>query len=168
MLAFHDSRSQPHPVYTLHNHTAIATADRGTQPSNCDISREVTSIAFQPSKPIPQPNGIGGDGFESPPPLFTSNLKMASTKELQLGWIGLGSMGLAMAINIQKHLQRNNLPALHYTNRTLSRGDPLKEIGGIPFQSIRELVQASDVVFISVRSCPCLLALAECVALTQM
>jgi 3-hydroxyisobutyrate dehydrogenase-like beta-hydroxyacid dehydrogenase len=76
---------------------------------------------------------------------------MASTETHQLGWIGLGSMGLAMAINIQKHLRKIGSPALHYTNRTLSRGDPLKEIGGILSESIAELVQSSDVIFISVR-----------------
>jgi 3-hydroxyisobutyrate dehydrogenase-like beta-hydroxyacid dehydrogenase len=75
---------------------------------------------------------------------------MASTEDLQLGWIGLGSMGLAMAINIQKRLQQDSQPALHYTNRTLSRGDLLKEMGGVPFLSIGELAQKSDLVFISV------------------
>jgi hypothetical protein len=85
------------------------------------------------------------------PIVFVTAVKMASTETHELGWIGLGSMGLAMATNIQKHLRKIGSPALHYTNRTLSRGDPLKEIGGIPSESIGELVQISGVIFISVR-----------------
>ncbi|KAF2691211.1 6-phosphogluconate dehydrogenase-like protein NAD-binding protein [Lentithecium fluviatile CBS 122367] len=75
---------------------------------------------------------------------------MAFTNDLQLGWIGLGSMGFAMATNIQTYLSQSNQLPLHYTNRTLSRGNLLKEDGGVPCQSVRELVQKSDVVFISV------------------
>jgi 3-hydroxyisobutyrate dehydrogenase-like beta-hydroxyacid dehydrogenase len=77
---------------------------------------------------------------------------MSSSSPLRLGWIGLGSMGAAMANNIQKHLNENDMPALLYTNRTLSRGDSLKEIGGIPCESVEELVQKSDIIFISVSS----------------
>jgi 3-hydroxyisobutyrate dehydrogenase-like beta-hydroxyacid dehydrogenase len=77
---------------------------------------------------------------------------MATQDSLRLGWIGLGSMGLAMATNIQKHLKEKDLPSLKYWNRTLSRGDPLKELGGNPCPSIEELVQGCDIVFISV--CP--------------
>ncbi|CAI6241581.1 unnamed protein product [Periconia digitata] len=69
---------------------------------------------------------------------------------LKIGWIGLGSMGLAMATNMQKHLSEKSLPPLHYTNRTLSRGDLLKSIGGIPCQTVAEVVQNSDLIFISV------------------
>jgi len=76
---------------------------------------------------------------------------MTSDETTQLGWIGLGSMGLAMAMNIQKYLHHNKLPALRYTNRTLSRGDSLGELGAIPAESIREIVEKSDIVFIAVR-----------------
>lgn len=75
---------------------------------------------------------------------------MSSSASLQLGWIGLGSMGLAMATNIQKHLTKHDWPPLLYTNRTISRGAPLAEIGGVPCSSIAELAQTCDVVFISV------------------
>lgn len=78
---------------------------------------------------------------------------MTSTVEPRLGWIGLGSMGRAMAINIQRHLKQKQLPPLKYWNRTISRGDAVKDEGGIPSQSIAELSQNSDVVFISVSSC---------------
>ncbi|KAL1791973.1 hypothetical protein ACET3X_009724 [Alternaria dauci] len=75
---------------------------------------------------------------------------MSTQEPLRLGWIGLGSMGLAMASNIQKYLKKHNLPPLGYWNRTLSRGDSLRDIGGMPCLSIADLVQNCDVVFISV------------------
>ncbi|KAF2121007.1 NAD binding domain of 6-phosphogluconate dehydrogenase-domain-containing protein [Lophiotrema nucula] len=75
---------------------------------------------------------------------------MSLDKSLCLGWIGLGSMGLAMATNIQKYLIANDMPSLCYSNRTLSRGDSLQEIGGVPCQSVGELVQMCDVILISV------------------
>ncbi|KAF2800921.1 hypothetical protein K505DRAFT_263006 [Melanomma pulvis-pyrius CBS 109.77] len=75
---------------------------------------------------------------------------MSDSKSLRLGWIGLGSMGLAMALNIQKYLSENKFPALRYSNRTLSRGEPLEKLGGVPCQSIAELGQSCDVIFISV------------------
>jgi 3-hydroxyisobutyrate dehydrogenase-like beta-hydroxyacid dehydrogenase len=61
-------------------------------------------------------------------------------------------MGLAMATNIQKYLRQQNLPQLKYWNRTLSRGDDLKDIGGTSCRSIADLVQSCDVIFISVSS----------------
>ncbi|CAE7011201.1 hypothetical protein CFE70_002020 [Pyrenophora teres f. teres 0-1] len=75
---------------------------------------------------------------------------MSLSKELRLGWIGLGSMGLAMATNMQNHITQQALPPLKYWNRTLSRGDTLKANGAIPRLSIGELVQQCDIIFISV------------------
>ncbi|KAF2651931.1 NAD(P)-binding protein [Lophiostoma macrostomum CBS 122681] len=72
-----------------------------------------------------------------------------SSQPQRLGWLGLGSMGLAMAQNVQKHLAKNGLPALHYYNRTLARGEPLAEIGGVPCNGIKDLVDSCDVIFIS-------------------
>ncbi|RMZ69015.1 hypothetical protein GMOD_00002920 [Pyrenophora seminiperda CCB06] len=76
---------------------------------------------------------------------------MTSSTELRLGWIGLGSMGLAMATNMQTHITQQALPSLKYWNRTLSRGHGLKANGAIPSPSIGELVQQCDIIFISVR-----------------
>jgi 3-hydroxyisobutyrate dehydrogenase-like beta-hydroxyacid dehydrogenase len=59
-------------------------------------------------------------------------------------------MGLAMATNIQKHLTQHDSPPLKYWNRTLSRGDSLKDIGSTPCSSIADLIQNCDVIFISV------------------
>ncbi|KUJ23758.1 NAD(P)-binding protein [Mollisia scopiformis] len=67
----------------------------------------------------------------------------------QLGWIGLGSMGIGMAKNLQKHLKSTGAPALCFTNRTMSRGASLEELGGEPYQSVVEVIQNSDIVFTS-------------------
>ncbi|KAF2131444.1 NAD(P)-binding protein [Dothidotthia symphoricarpi CBS 119687] len=75
---------------------------------------------------------------------------MTSSENPRLGWIGLGSMGLGMANNMQKHLKEKDMPSMRYWNRTLSRGEALQEIGGIPCQSIGDLVQNCDIIFISV------------------
>ncbi|KAA8625515.1 MmsB 3-hydroxyisobutyrate dehydrogenase [Pyrenophora tritici-repentis] len=75
---------------------------------------------------------------------------MSLPKELRLGWIGLGSMGLAMATNMQNYITQQILPPLKYWNRTLSRGDTLKVNGAVPSSSIVDLFQQCDIIFISV------------------
>jgi 3-hydroxyisobutyrate dehydrogenase-like beta-hydroxyacid dehydrogenase len=84
---------------------------------------------------------------------MTTNIhaNMSPSESPRFGWIGLGSMGLAMSINLQKHLAEKSLPALQYWNRTISRGDALKQIGGMPCESPETLVQNCDIVCISVR-----------------
>ncbi|RGP79021.1 oxidoreductase yfjr [Fusarium longipes] len=67
----------------------------------------------------------------------------------QIGWIGLGSMGLPMATNLQKHLSSNKTSNLIYFNRTISRGDPLKDVGAQPALSAKDLVDKSDIIFLS-------------------
>ncbi|KAI1455416.1 6-phosphogluconate dehydrogenase [Annulohypoxylon moriforme] len=69
---------------------------------------------------------------------------MATT---QLGWIGLGSMGIGMSKNLQKYLLNSNAPSLVYTNRTLARGESLKAIGGIPLKTVSEVATKSDIIF---------------------
>ncbi|KAH6720689.1 NAD binding domain of 6-phosphogluconate dehydrogenase-domain-containing protein [Leptodontidium sp. MPI-SDFR-AT-0119] len=75
---------------------------------------------------------------------------MASQKQPALGWIGLGSMGLNMAKNLQKNLTATGGPALNFTNRTLSRGVALVELGGVPCATIAEVISKSDIVFSSI------------------
>jgi 3-hydroxyisobutyrate dehydrogenase-like beta-hydroxyacid dehydrogenase len=60
-------------------------------------------------------------------------------------------MGLAMAKNIQKYLNTAGYHPLVYTNRTMARGASLEELNGIPFRSIAEVVQKSDIIFSSVK-----------------
>ncbi|WQF78933.1 Putative 6-phosphogluconate dehydrogenase, NADP-binding, 6-phosphogluconate dehydrogenase, domain 2 [Colletotrichum destructivum] len=65
----------------------------------------------------------------------------------QVGWIGLGSMGIGMSRNLQKFISSSGAPSLIYTNRTLSRGDSLKELGAIPAETVGEVARKSDVIF---------------------
>ncbi|KAJ6044833.1 uncharacterized protein N7446_003027 [Penicillium canescens] len=72
-----------------------------------------------------------------------------TTSNPQVGWIGLGSMGLAMAQNVQQFLHREKKPGLRFWNRTASRGAPLESIGAVGCHSIAQLVRQCDLVFIS-------------------
>ncbi|KAK2766620.1 hypothetical protein CKAH01_15423 [Colletotrichum kahawae] len=72
-----------------------------------------------------------------------------STPHPRLGWIGLGSMGIGMAVNLQKHLAQNGAPSLQYHNRTMSQGEPLEIIGGIPRPEVKHLLANSDIIFMS-------------------
>ncbi|KAL5333265.1 hypothetical protein BJX70DRAFT_72462 [Aspergillus crustosus] len=66
----------------------------------------------------------------------------------RIGWYGLGSMGLAMATNLQKHLAtKSSLNPLLYSNRTLSRGDPLKALGASSETSFPKLVAQCGIIF---------------------
>ncbi len=64
--------------------------------------------------------------------------------------MGLGSMGLAMASNLQNHLQSTKQPALLCTNRTISKGNLLSELGAKLYENVPELAQNSDIIFLSV------------------
>ncbi|RAK98148.1 NAD(P)-dependent oxidoreductase [Aspergillus ibericus CBS 121593] len=74
----------------------------------------------------------------------------ASANHPRLGWIGLGSMGQAMAVNLQTHLSRTNAPSLHFYNRTEARGLPLREIGGTQSPNIQSLIAKVDICFLAV------------------
>ncbi|KAL0932705.1 uncharacterized protein CTRU02_211668 [Colletotrichum truncatum] len=80
---------------------------------------------------------------------MASNSTAASTPHPRLGWIGLGSMGIGMATNLQKHLAERKAPCLQFHNRTMSRGDPLQDIGGVPRPDIKDLVVSADIIFMS-------------------
>lgn len=56
-------------------------------------------------------------------------------------------MGLAMASNLQRHLAAKQALGLLYSNRTLSRGEPLRELGGVPSKDFAEVVQKSGIIF---------------------
>lgn len=57
-----------------------------------------------------------------------------------------------MALNLQKHLASRGLPPLRYSNRTLSRGESLREAGGLPERDFETLVLKSSVIFTMVVS----------------
>ncbi|KAL4762670.1 NAD(P)-dependent oxidoreductase [Aspergillus foveolatus] len=66
----------------------------------------------------------------------------------RIGWYGLGSMGLAMATNLQKHLAtKSTLNSLLYSNRTMSRGESLKALGAKPETNFSKLVAQCGIIF---------------------
>lgn len=56
-------------------------------------------------------------------------------------------MGIGMAKNLQKYLTSVSAPALIYTNRTLARGEALKELGGVPVETVTEVAKKSSIIF---------------------
>lgn len=60
---------------------------------------------------------------------------------------GLGSMGLAMANNLQCHLVAKKVPGLLYSNRTVARGNPLQALGGTPEGSFEKVVGQCGIIF---------------------
>lgn len=56
-------------------------------------------------------------------------------------------MGIGMAFNLQKHLQETKQPSLHYSNRTLSKGESLKTAGGVEEPNYAALVKSCDIIF---------------------
>lgn len=56
-------------------------------------------------------------------------------------------MGLAMASNLQRHLAAKKALSLVYSNRTLSRGEPLRALGGVPSHTFEEVVKKSNIIF---------------------
>ncbi|KAK8062390.1 hypothetical protein PG997_014487 [Apiospora hydei] len=80
-----------------------------------------------------------------------------------VGWIGLGSMGSAMAKNIQKHLATAgmNQPPLRVYNRTASRCAALEELGAKRCESVAKLARDSDIVFISSSADDAVLSIVE-------
>ncbi|KAF7159823.1 hypothetical protein CNMCM6106_007202 [Aspergillus hiratsukae] len=65
----------------------------------------------------------------------------------RIGWYGLGSMGLAMATNLQRHLATKRALNLVYSNRTMARGDTLKSLGALPEPSFPNLVAQCGIIF---------------------
>lgn len=59
-------------------------------------------------------------------------------------------MGNAMAKNMQKHLADKGQSPLYFWNRTASKGEQLKRLGGVECESIAAVVNSSDIIFISV------------------
>ncbi|KAI4604342.1 hypothetical protein KJ359_000477 [Pestalotiopsis sp. 9143b] len=56
-------------------------------------------------------------------------------------------MGLGMSKNLQNKLSSTGAQPLVYTNRTLSRGEPLKALGAVPAETVTEVARKSDIIF---------------------
>ncbi|KAK7424045.1 hypothetical protein QQX98_000655 [Neonectria punicea] len=67
----------------------------------------------------------------------------------KVGWYGLGSMGLFMALNLHKKLKSDG-SALTYSNRTLSKGEVLSQAGALPKNGMTELGRECDDIFLMV------------------
>ncbi|KAJ5576970.1 hypothetical protein N7535_003896 [Penicillium sp. DV-2018c] len=65
----------------------------------------------------------------------------------RIGWYGLGSMGLAMASNLQRHLATKKALSLIYSNRTMSRGATLQALGGVSEPNFEKLVSSCGIIF---------------------
>jgi 3-hydroxyisobutyrate dehydrogenase-like beta-hydroxyacid dehydrogenase len=59
--------------------------------------------------------------------------------------IGLGNMGFEMALNLQTFLSSQNQNILYY-NRTIERGQSIKNLGGVP-ASLTEIADKCSIVF---------------------
>ncbi|KAE8369018.1 3-hydroxyisobutyrate dehydrogenase [Aspergillus caelatus] len=73
-----------------------------------------------------------------------------ATTDPRFGWIGLGSMGLAMALNLHSHLSHIGAPPLCFYNRTEARGQPILDKGGVQSASVQDLIAQVDICFIAV------------------
>ncbi|WVR07075.1 hypothetical protein IAU60_004114 [Kwoniella sp. DSM 27419] len=73
------------------------------------------------------------------------------SQALRLGYIGLGSMGLPMAINLTKYISSNGLTPLSVWNRSTSKYDKLREGAPATYfaERMEELVGRCDVIFTS-------------------
>ncbi|KAJ1724413.1 hypothetical protein LPJ53_001313 [Coemansia erecta] len=72
-----------------------------------------------------------------------------STAGLRIGFIGLGNMGQAMALNMQNHRVASGNPPISVYNRTPSKAIPLAEKGAVVCESPSAVAASSDVVFLS-------------------
>ena len=77
-------------------------------------------------------------------------------------------MGLPMATNLQKHLSSSESSNLIYFNRTISRGDPLKDLGAQPASSPGDLVSKCDIIFFSLADDSALDATLDAISSNQL
>ncbi|KAI8320533.1 hypothetical protein GQ54DRAFT_263380 [Martensiomyces pterosporus] len=67
----------------------------------------------------------------------------------RIGWIGLGKMGIEIALNLQAHRAAQNLSPIRVYNRTTSKCRAVEDKGAVVSSSPVELARDSDVVFTS-------------------
>jgi len=77
---------------------------------------------------------------------------------MQIGFLGLGNMGLLMSQNLHKHLTSQSLPPLIVHNRTASRADTIVAQGAIFESDLSRLSQRCDVIFTSLSNDDAVLA----------
>ena len=68
----------------------------------------------------------------------------------QVGFIGLGQMGIFMAANLAKYLTQCDLPCLHVWNRSVEKSQALSRLVDVAIvASPQDMVQQCDIVFTS-------------------
>ncbi|TDZ17476.1 Glyoxylate/succinic semialdehyde reductase 1 [Colletotrichum orbiculare MAFF 240422] len=77
-----------------------------------------------------------------------------------VGWYGLGSMGLPMALNLHKKLQQHG-SSLTFSNRTVAKGADLVDAGAAARDSIVEVAQVCSDIFTMVSADAVLQSLVE-------
>ncbi|KAL7655728.1 hypothetical protein ACMYSQ_004872 [Aspergillus niger] len=111
-----------------------------------------------------RPHELGACTVQYTQTFFGKNIRYSQTRMSpsisQVGWYGLGSMGLGMSLNLQRYLQAKNLPPLRYSNRTISKGDILRDAGAVP-EEFDALVQKSNVIFTMISTDDVLIDLLE-------
>ncbi|GAA96143.1 uncharacterized protein L969DRAFT_91597 [Mixia osmundae IAM 14324] len=94
---------------------------------------------------------VAKDKRPSPAPstsyLHTQAVNMV--EKIQLGFIGLGNMGAAMANNLNKWARDEQLPALLVYNRTRSKCDAVEKQGAVVAASAGEIASKCDLVITS-------------------
>ncbi|KAF9091999.1 hypothetical protein BGX27_001921 [Mortierella sp. AM989] len=73
---------------------------------------------------------------------------MTDQRDIRIGWIGLGEMGLGMAINLQKYLASHS-SYLTVWNRSPGKTDSVQELGAHVASSLEDLVSKNNVIFTS-------------------
>ncbi|KAJ2308750.1 hypothetical protein IWW55_000253 [Coemansia sp. RSA 2706] len=73
----------------------------------------------------------------------------SDTASVRVGWIGLGTMGLEMARNLQRHRASTGQTPITVYNRTQSKCAAVVEHGAHTVTSPAQVADASDVVFLS-------------------
>lgn len=66
----------------------------------------------------------------------------------RIGFIGLGSMGVHMATNLQKTLAKSNRKLVVW-NRTISKAESMKDTGVEIASSAEDVVDKADIIFVS-------------------
>ncbi|CAG8626848.1 11627_t:CDS:2 [Funneliformis mosseae] len=67
----------------------------------------------------------------------------------RIAFVGLGSMGLPMAINLQNYLKSQDKEPLIVYNRTTSKTESVVEIGAITAESLDQVVERANIIFTS-------------------
>ncbi|KAG0343163.1 hypothetical protein BG004_005468 [Podila humilis] len=67
----------------------------------------------------------------------------------RLGWIGLGEMGVHMAVNLQKHLTSTNSNNLTVWNRSQEKAAPLAALGATVAPSVEAVFASANIIFTS-------------------